>query len=53
MKSKYTIEYSDEAIEIQENGETVLYWHVSEWKEDPQVAFSIFHSIELAMKNEL
>lgn len=49
-----TIEYGEDYISIANRaGDTLVYWHMDEWTEDPQVAFSIFHAIELATCNDL
>jgi hypothetical protein len=45
---KIKIAYGDDFICILKGNKELCYWHIDEWTEDPQVAFSIFHAIELA-----
>ena len=49
---KYKIIYSKDYIAIMKGKKEIVGWHEDEWKEDPQVVFSICNAIELAYKNK-
>jgi len=50
---KYKIVYSNDYIAIMKGKKEVIGWHEDEWKENPQVVFSICNAIELAYRNKL
>ena len=47
------VEYGKDYIAIFENGNEVIYWDETEWKDDSQVVFSIVNAIELAHQGKL
>ena len=55
MKSRYNVEfgedYGEDYIKILKEGIEVLYWIEDEWKEDPQVVFSIANAIYLSQRS--
>ena len=43
------IKFHDDAIEIADGDEEVLYWHKDEWREDPDIVPSIVNAVFLAL----
>jgi hypothetical protein len=46
------IKFTDESISIhQNNNAEIVYWHIDEWKDNPEIVFSIANAIKLALTN--
>ena len=50
---KYTVEIGGDFIRIYKGKKEIVGWIIDEWKEDPNIVFSICNAIKLAYKGTL
>lgn len=43
-ESRYTVVFFNSAIQINYDGTEILYWHDTEWKEDPEIVYAIVNA---------
>ena len=48
---KLQIVFGQDYIGIYSGKKEIVYWHIDEWKEDPNVVFSICNAVILSVKN--
>jgi len=51
MVHKMKVNFGKDYIQILENKKEIVYWDREEWKEDPEVVFSIANAILLSQKD--
>lgn len=53
---KYKIVYGEDFISIinkKNPKKDIVYWHRTEWEENPELVFSIAHAVELAYLDKI
>ena len=49
-KKTIDVSFSQESISIKDSLGEIVYWHIDEWKENPQIVFSIANAVKLAIE---
>lgn len=44
---KPSVRFTDEFISLMDDNHELVYWGIDEWKEDPEVVFSVVNAVKL------